>query len=152
MLIIVISGIVIIQGFCQFSQRVVNLPPSLTLILVVFRQQADEKRQWVNWFRTDNVYLQFPFDEQLIYLFTVKVKAFELRTKTKSALALQLKELKTELQTLRIAQVNGGAASKLAKIGEVRKSVARVLTVTNQLTKAKVRGFTFISQLFIYLS
>eukprot|EP01036_Dinobryon_divergens_P026541 gene26541-35208_t len=69
----------------------------------------------------------------------VKVKAFELRTKTKSALALQLKELKTELQTLRIAQVNGGAASKLAKIGEVRKSVARVLTVTNQLTKAKLR-------------
>ena len=76
---------------------------------------------------------------QIVFLFvTVKVKAHELRTKTKSALAAQLKELKNELQTLRIAQVNGGAAAKLAKIGEVRKSIARVLTVSNQLQKAKV--------------
>lgn len=68
----------------------------------------------------------------------MKVKAHELRTKTKSALTSQLKELKTELQSLRVAQVTGGAPAKLAKIGVVRKSIARVLTVTNQLTKAKV--------------
>lgn len=82
----------------------------------------------------------------------MKVKAYELRTKTKSALASQLKELKTELQTLRIAQVNGGAASKLAKIGEVRKSIARVLTVTNQLTKSKVRGFKLYTFAIIFIN
>lgn len=40
---------------------------------------------------------------------------------------------------LRVAKVTGGAASKLAKIGVVRKSIARVLTVYNQTTKAKLR-------------
>jgi len=35
--------------------------------------------------------------------------------------------------------VTGGAASKLAKIKVVRKSIARVLTVYNQIQKAKVR-------------
>ena len=35
--------------------------------------------------------------------------------------------------------MTGGAASKLAKIGVVRKSIARVLTVYNQTTKAKLR-------------
>ncbi|KAJ1426609.1 ribosomal L29 protein-domain-containing protein [Ochromonadaceae sp. CCMP2298] len=68
-----------------------------------------------------------------------KVKAYELRTKTKSALVSQLKDLKGELQTLRIAQVTGGAPAKLAKIGVIRKSIARVLTVTNQITKSKLR-------------
>lgn len=33
----------------------------------------------------------------------------------------------------------GGAASKLAKISVVRKSIARVLTVYNQTQKAKLR-------------
>jgi len=75
----------------------------------------------------------------IVFLFIlVGVKAHELRTKTKSALLAQLKELKNELQTLRIAQFTGGAPAKLTKIGVVRKSIARVLTVTNQLTKAKV--------------
>ena len=68
-----------------------------------------------------------------------KVKAFELRTKTKTELQTQLKELKEELSTLRVAQVTGGAAAKLAKIGAVRKSIARVLTVTNQQAKKKLR-------------
>jgi large subunit ribosomal protein L35e len=40
---------------------------------------------------------------------------------------------------LRVAKVTGGAPSKLAKIGVVRKSIARVLTVYNQTTKAKLR-------------
>lgn len=66
------------------------------------------------------------------------VKAHELRTKTKSELMSQLKELKEELQSLRIAQVTGGAPAKLAKISVVRKSIARVLTVINQITKSKV--------------
>ena len=50
-----------------------------------------------------------------------------------------LEELKNELAQLRVAKVTGGAASKLAKIGVVRKSIARVLTVYNQTQKAKLR-------------
>ena len=70
------------------------------------------------------------------------VKAYELRNKTKSELTTQLSELKSELQSLRIAQVTGGAPAKLAKIGTIRKSIARVLTVTNQITKSKVNIIT----------
>ena len=40
---------------------------------------------------------------------------------------------------LRIAQVTRGAATKVAKIGAVRKSIARVLTVFNQTRKSKLR-------------
>lgn len=67
-----------------------------------------------------------------------KIRAYELRGKSKSELVSQLTELKSELQTLRIAQVTGGAPAKLAKIKEVRKNIARVLTVANQQAKSKV--------------
>jgi large subunit ribosomal protein L35e len=53
-------------------------------------------------------------------------------------LLAQLSELRAELSTLRVAQVTGGAPAKLAKIGVVRKNIARVLTVHNQLSKSKV--------------
>ena len=69
----------------------------------------------------------------------MKIKAHELRTKNKSELLKTLEELKNELAQLRVAKVTGGAASKLAKIGVVRKSIARVLTVYNQTQKAKLR-------------
>jgi len=69
----------------------------------------------------------------------MKVKAYELRTKNKSEMLKQLEELKNELAQLRVAKVTGGAASKLAKIGVVRKSIARVLTVYNQTQKSKLR-------------
>ncbi|EGB02885.1 hypothetical protein AURANDRAFT_34777 [Aureococcus anophagefferens] len=69
----------------------------------------------------------------------VRVKAYELRTKNKGELLKQLEELKNELAQLRVAKVTGGAASKLAKIGSVRKSIARVLTVYNQTQKGKLR-------------
>lgn len=39
---------------------------------------------------------------------------------------------------LRVAQVTGGAASKLAKIKVVRKKIARVLTVYHQSQKQRV--------------
>ncbi|KAJ1449711.1 ribosomal L29 protein-domain-containing protein [Pelagophyceae sp. CCMP2097] len=68
-----------------------------------------------------------------------KLKAFVLRTKNKAELLKQLEELKNELAQLRVAKVTGGAASKLAKIKIVRKSIARVLTVYNQTQKAKLR-------------
>merc|ERR1712193_417063 len=50
-----------------------------------------------------------------------------------------LDELKAELGQLRVAKVAGGAASKLAKIKIVRKSIARVLTVYNQKQKQDAR-------------
>mmetsp|Transcript_20247 Transcript_20247/g.21990 ORF Transcript_20247/g.21990 Transcript_20247/m.21990 type:complete len:124 (-) Transcript_20247:68-439(-) len=76
------------------------------------------------------------------------VKAHELRGKSKTELVTQLAELKGELATLRVAQVTGGAPAKLAKIKNVRKDIARVLTVANQTAKAKLReqyaGQTYI--------
>ena len=70
-----------------------------------------------------------------------KVKTYELRTKNKAELLKQLEELKTEMATLRVAKVTGGAASKLSKIGIVRKNIARVLTVISQNTRAKTRNY-----------
>jgi large subunit ribosomal protein L35e len=67
-----------------------------------------------------------------------KIKVYELRTKNKTELLKQLEELKNELAQLRVAKVTGGAASKLAKIKVVRKSIARVLTVYNQTQKFRV--------------
>eukprot|EP01064_Diplonema_japonicum_P028821 TRINITY_DN451_c0_g1_i3.p2 TRINITY_DN451_c0_g1~~TRINITY_DN451_c0_g1_i3.p2 ORF type:complete len:124 (+),score=39.98 TRINITY_DN451_c0_g1_i3:65-436(+) len=61
----------------------------------------------------------------------VKILSHELRTKSKEDLLKQLDELKMELSGLKVAQVTGGPASKLAKIKTVRKSVAKTLTVLN---------------------
>uniref|UniRef100_A0A7S1Y0A3 60S ribosomal protein L35 n=1 Tax=Phaeomonas parva TaxID=124430 RepID=A0A7S1Y0A3_9STRA len=69
-----------------------------------------------------------------------KIKAHELRTQSDAELLKKLEELKQELAALRVAKVTGGAASKLAKIGEVRKSIARVLTVYNQKGKEALRA------------
>ena len=70
-----------------------------------------------------------------------KVKAHELRTKSKSEMVKKLDELKTELQQLRVAKVTAGAPAKLAKISVVRKNVARVLTVINAVQRDHVRKF-----------
>merc|ERR1712108_90515 len=69
----------------------------------------------------------------------VRVKAYELRAKTSKELLKELDDLRAELAQLRVAKVSGGAASKLAKIRVVRKSVARILTVYNQKQKAEAR-------------
>merc|ERR1711865_161692 len=69
----------------------------------------------------------------------VRVKAHELRTKTSKELLKELDEMKNELSQLRVAKVAGGAASKLAKIKIVRKSIARILTVYNQKQKTAAR-------------
>lgn len=63
-----------------------------------------------------------------------KLRMEDVRPKNKKELLKQLEELKGELATLRVAQVTGGAASKLGKIKQTRKNIARVLTVIN--TKA----------------
>ena len=67
------------------------------------------------------------------------VKAYELRGQTKEELLKTLGDLHKELAELRVAKVTGGAASKIAKIKSVRKSIARVLTVHNQQQKESVR-------------
>merc|ERR1719353_1550561 len=69
----------------------------------------------------------------------MKVKAHELRSKTSKELLKELDDQKSELGQLRVAKVAGGAASKLAKIKIVRKSIARILTVYNQKQKAEAR-------------
>lgn len=69
----------------------------------------------------------------------VKIKAYELREKSKDELLTQLKELKTELAALRVAKVTGGAPNKLSKIKVVRKSIARVLTVFRENQKSSLR-------------
>lgn len=68
-----------------------------------------------------------------------RIQAHVLRTQRKEELLKQLDDLKRELSSLRVAKVAGGAASKLAKIREVRKSIARVLTVYNQNQRDALR-------------
>lgn len=67
------------------------------------------------------------------------VKAYELRGLPKEELLKTLGDLRKELSELHVAKVTGGAASKIAKIKSVRKSIARVLTVHNQQQKEGIR-------------
>merc|ERR1712045_356243 len=70
-----------------------------------------------------------------------RVKCSELRNKKKEELTKQLDDLKTELGSLKVAKVTGGAASKLSKIRVVRKSIARVYIVMHQKQKDNLRKF-----------
>ncbi|KAL2001632.1 hypothetical protein VTN02DRAFT_1517 [Thermoascus thermophilus] len=72
---------------------------------------------------------------------TPKVKTGQLWGKSKDDLTKQLDELKTELSQLRVQKVAGGAPSKLTKIRDLRKSIARVLTVINANQRAQLRLF-----------
>ena len=49
-------------------------------------------------------------------MFQTRIKARELRGKSKEELLKQLDGFKQELSTLRVAKVTGGAASKLSKM------------------------------------
>merc|ERR1712027_12122 len=69
----------------------------------------------------------------------VKVKCSDLRNKKKEELTKQLEDLKTELASLRVAKVTGGAASKLSKIRVVRRAIARVYIVMHQKQKENLR-------------
>merc|ERR1712173_541834 len=70
-----------------------------------------------------------------------RIKCSELRGKDKVALVKQLEDLKTELGSLKVAKVTGGAASKLSKIRVVTKSIARVNIVMHQKQKENLRKF-----------
>ncbi|KAK5015310.1 60S ribosomal protein L35, L29, partial [Cryomyces antarcticus] len=72
---------------------------------------------------------------------TGKVKAAQLWGKNKDDLKKQLDDLKTELVQLRTQKIAGGASSKLTKIHDVRKSIARVLTVINANQRSQLRLF-----------
>lgn len=76
---------------------------------------------------------------------SARVKTHELRLKKKEELAKALEEQKTELASLRVAKVTGSQASKLSKIRVVRKNIARVLTVMNQLQKLNLRKYYKVS-------
>ena len=78
---------------------------------------------------------------QTIDTFQARIKCSELRQKKKEELTKQLEDLKTELGSLRVAKVTGGAASKLSKIRVVRKSIARVYIVMHQKQKENLRKF-----------
>ena len=63
----------------------------------------------------------------------------ELVDKDKKALLKQLTEYKKELSQLRVAQVMSNTASKVGKIGTMRKNIARILTVMNQKERENLR-------------
>ncbi|KAA8913323.1 50S ribosomal protein L35e [Sphaerosporella brunnea] len=69
------------------------------------------------------------------------VKAAQLWSKSKEDLTKQLDELKNELVNLRVQKIAGGASSKLTKIHDVRKSIARVLTILNAKQRQQLRLF-----------
>jgi len=71
---------------------------------------------------------------------TFKVKAGTLWPKTKEDLMKQLKELKTELSQMRIQKITS-SGTKLNKIHDIRKSIARVLTVVNLKQRQHLRLF-----------
>lgn len=70
-----------------------------------------------------------------------KVKTGTLWGKSKEDLRKQLVDLKTELGQLRTQKIAGGASSKLTKIHDLRKSIARVLTVVNSNQRQQLRLF-----------
>ncbi|KAI9784528.1 MAG: 60S ribosomal protein L35 [Peltula sp. TS41687] len=72
---------------------------------------------------------------------STKIKVGPLWGKSKDELKKQLNDLKYELSQLRVQKITGGASSKLTKIHDLRKSVARVLTIINANQRAQLRLF-----------
>ncbi|KAI9358940.1 ribosomal L29 protein-domain-containing protein [Zopfochytrium polystomum] len=68
-----------------------------------------------------------------------KIRAYELRTKSKADLAKQLEELKKELSSLRVQKATNANNAKVARIANVRKSIARVQTVISQTQRDQLR-------------
>merc|ERR1712110_198097 len=70
-----------------------------------------------------------------------KVTAQSFRGKDKKELEDKLRSLRQELGSLKVAKVTSSGPSKLGKISEVRKGIARLLTVVNQTRKAELQKF-----------
>ncbi|CDI87444.1 ribosomal protein L35, putative [Eimeria praecox] len=71
----------------------------------------------------------------------VGIAARELRQKAPKDLQTQLEALKKELAQLRVVRVANGVSSRVSKITQVRKSIARVLTVYNEKRREQARKF-----------
>lgn len=69
-----------------------------------------------------------------------KIKAGQLWSKNKEELTKTLGELKTELGQLRIQKI-ASSGTKLNKIHDLRKSIARVLTIINAKQRHQLRLF-----------
>ena len=66
------------------------------------------------------------------------VSAKEYRKKENKDLLTDLKKLREDLQTIRFTKVSGTAVAKLSKIKELRKQIARVLTILRENKKVEV--------------
>jgi len=70
---------------------------------------------------------------------SAKVRTGQLWSKNKDELSEQLKEAKSELLALRTQKIAGGSGSKLTRIHDVRKNIARILTVINAHQRHQLR-------------
>ena len=64
--------------------------------------------------------------------------AAEYRKKNNSDLINDLKKLREELQKIRFSKSSGTAVAKLSKIKDLRKQIARILTIIRENKKADV--------------
>ena len=66
------------------------------------------------------------------------VSAKQYREKNSADLLNELKKLREELQKIRFTRSSGTAVAKLSKIKDLRKQIARVLTIIRENKKAEV--------------
>ncbi|PVV04288.1 hypothetical protein BB560_001213 [Smittium megazygosporum] len=69
---------------------------------------------------------------------TAKVNVAELREKSKAELLQTVSQMKKQIIGLRHQHASGGSGSQGVKIRELRKNIARVLTVITQEERKKV--------------
>jgi len=93
------------------------------------------------WKLDDLSFTRQPISRHTFKMSTGKVKTGQLWGKKKEDLSKQLGELKLELGQLRTQKIAGGSASKLTKIHDLRKSIAKVLTVINANQRSQLRLF-----------
>ncbi|ODH40550.1 60S ribosomal protein L35 [Paracoccidioides brasiliensis] len=104
----------------------------------------ERARQQFDIFSSKSTYTQpalRPTSRHSAIMSTAKVKTGQLWGKNKEELTKQLDELKTELGQLRVQKIAGGAASKLTRIHDLRKSIAKVLTIINANQRSQLRLF-----------
>ena len=66
------------------------------------------------------------------------VSAKEYRNKSNADLLTDLKKLREDLQNIRFSKQSGTAVAKLSKIKNLRKQIARVLTIIREKKKEEV--------------
>ena len=66
------------------------------------------------------------------------VSAKQYREKNSADLLNELKKLREELQKIRFTRSSGTAVTKLSKIKDLRKQIARILTIIRENKKAEV--------------